>query len=161
MREWDKAIAVLEKASRDFVLDEKLACELADDYIMAGHYAKAMETLKNVLSTWGENPWRLYYQLGYACFQQNDMEKAAHIFNKVLKVNLTMLRPKGLLALVYNMQGNTQMARSLWEKNLHEDPTNPVILINLGLSLEKEGRFRRPLIIIPGPTYLCPTITRS
>jgi tetratricopeptide (TPR) repeat protein len=145
MREWDKAIAVLEKASRDFVLDEKLACELADDYIMAGHYAKAVETLKNVLSTWGENPWRLYYQLGYACFQQNDMEKAAQYFQQSLKSKPDNVAAQGLLALVYNMQGNTQMARSLWEKNLHEDPTNPVILINLGLSLEKEGRFQEAL----------------
>ena len=145
MREWDKAITILEKAKNGFVLDEKMVCELADDYLMAGHYAKAVETLKNVLSTWGENPWRLYYQLGYAYFQQNDLEKAAQYFQQSLKSKPDNIAASGLLALVFNMQGNTQMARSLWEKNLHDDPTNPVLLINLGLSLEKEGRYEEAL----------------
>jgi Tfp pilus assembly protein PilF len=145
MREWDKAIAVLEKARQSFVLDEKMECELADDYLMAGHYGKAVETLKSVLGTWGENPWRLYYQLGYAFLQQNDLEKASQNFQLSIKSKPDNVAAEGLLALVCNMQGNTQMARTLWEKNLHEDPTNPAILINLGLSLEKEGRYEEAL----------------
>ena len=161
MREWDKAVVVLEKAKKTFVLDEKMECELADDYIMAGHYAKAVETLKNVLSAWGENPWRLYYQLGYAFLQQNDLEKASQYLQQSLKSKPDNLAAQGLMALVYNMQGNTQMARSLWEKNLHEDPTNAVILINLGLSLEKEGRcqeaiehYTRAHALMPGDNAL-------
>ena len=161
MREWDKAIAVLEKAQSGFVLDEKMKCELADDYLMAGHYAKAVETLKSVLGTWGENPSSLYYQLGYAYFQQNDLEKAVQYFQQSLKSKPDNVAASGLLALVYNMQGNTQMAKSLWEKNLHEDPTNPVILINLGLSLEKEGRYEEALehynrahVLMPGDNAL-------
>jgi tetratricopeptide (TPR) repeat protein len=144
-REWDKAIAVLEKARQDFVLDAQSESELADDYLTAGHFAKAVEALKGVLSKSDENPWRSYYQLGYAYFQQNDLDNASKNFQLSIKSKPDNPASEGLLALVYNMQGNSLMARTLWEKNLHSDPSNPVIHINLGLSLEKEARFEEAL----------------
>ena len=144
-REWDKAVAVLEKARRDFVLDSQSEGELADDYLMAGHFAKAIEALKDVLSKSEENPWRSYYQLGYAYFQQNDLDNASKNFQLSIKSKSDNPAAEGLLALVYNMQGNSLMARTLWEKNLRADPSNPVIHINLGLSLEKESRFEEAL----------------
>jgi tetratricopeptide (TPR) repeat protein len=145
MKEWDKAIAVMEKAKKRFAFDEKMDYELAEEYLLAGHYAKAIDALTSVIGEWNENPWRIYYQLGYAYMEQNDLDKAKYNFELSLKKYPGNVAARGLLAFVYNMSGNGKQARALWEKNVLDDPSNPALHVNLGLSLEKEGRYDEAL----------------
>jgi tetratricopeptide (TPR) repeat protein len=145
LRDWEKSIKILEKAKTAFVFDTKTEYELAEDYLLAGHYAKAIDALKSILGKWEENPWRLYYQLGYACMELNDLDKAKSFFQQSLKSKPDNIASQGVLALIYSREGKTQEARTLWEKNLGSDPSNPTLHINLGLSLEKEGRFQEAL----------------
>ena len=145
LREWEKSISILEKAKKSFVFDAKMNYELADEYLMAGHYAKAIDAFKNLIGDWNENPWRIYYQLGYAYMEQNDLDKAKYNFEQSMKSKPDNPAAQGLLAFVYHLQGNAEQARNMWEKNLHDDPTNHRLHINIGLSMEKEGRYDEAL----------------
>jgi tetratricopeptide (TPR) repeat protein len=145
LRDWEKCIKVLEKGKGSFVFDAKLDYELAEDYLLAGHYAKAVDALSALIGKWEENPWRLYYQLGHAYLEQNDLDRAKAHFELSLKHKPDNVASQGLLALIYSREGDAKRARTLWEKTLAGDPNNATLHINLGLSLEKEGRYREAL----------------
>jgi tetratricopeptide (TPR) repeat protein len=145
LRDWEKAIKILEKAKGAFVFDAKLDYELAEDYLLAGHSAKAVDALKALIGKWEDNPWRLYYQIGHAYLEQNDLDNAKANFELSLKHKPDNIASQGLLALIYSREGDAKQARTLWEKTLASDPTNATLHVNLGLSLEKEGRLQEAL----------------
>jgi len=138
--QWDKAIHALETASKKLYLEPNTEYELAELYLLAGYYTKAVEALNGLLPKWKQNPWRIYYQIGYSYLELNELEKARNSFELSLK-SKSNVAAQGLLAFVLNRQGNVKEARILWEKNLKNDPSNPTIWINMGLSLEKEGNY--------------------
>ncbi|HEX3020496.1 MAG TPA: tetratricopeptide repeat protein [Chitinispirillaceae bacterium] len=121
-------------------LEPNTEYELAETYLLAGYYIKAADALSALLPKWRENPWRLYYQRGYAYLELNELEKAKASFEMSIK-SKSNVAAQGLLAFVLNRQGNIREARVLWEKNLKNDPSNPTIWINMGLSLEKDGDY--------------------
>lgn len=138
--QWDKAIQTLETASKKLYLEPHTEYELAETYLLAGYYTKAADALNALLPKWRENPWRLHYQIGYAYLESNELQKAKKSFELSIK-SKSNVAAQGLLAFVLNRQGNVREARVLWEKNLQNDPSNPTIWINMGLSLEKEGNY--------------------
>ena len=142
--EWDKAIKCLETAAQKLVLEPQTEYELAEDCLLAGYYGKAVDRFTALIPKWGQNPWRLYYQLGYSYFELENFEKAKECFQKSIN-SKDNTASRGLLAFVYNRQGNVDEARKLWTKNLSDDPNNPVIWINMGLSFEKDGKYSEAL----------------
>jgi tetratricopeptide (TPR) repeat protein len=145
LHEWDKAIKTLEKAKTFFVLDVQTEYELAEDYLLSGNNQKAAEALTVVLGKWDQNPWRIYYQLGYAYMEMKEFDKAKTHLQQSLKKKPDNLAAQGLMAYILNSQGNVTQARAIWEKTLKEDPSNFTLLINMGLSLEKENKFEDAL----------------
>jgi superkiller protein 3 len=145
LHEWDKAIKALEKARTFFVLDAQTEYELAEDYLLSGNNQKAAEGLNVVLGKWDQNPWRIYYQLGYAYMEMKEFDKAKNFLQQSLKKKPDNLAAQGLMAYILNSQGDVAQARSIWEKTLREDPTNFTLLINMGLSMEKENRYEDAL----------------
>ena len=145
LQEWDKAIAVLEKASKSIVLEPQTEYELAESYLLAGYYTKAVERLKELIPRWSGNPWRLYYQIGYAWLEQNNLDMAQQYFERSIKSKYDNVAARGLLAFVLNRKGDVIQARTLWEKNIKDDPSNPTLWINMGLSLEREKRYQEAL----------------
>ncbi|MBN1576753.1 MAG: tetratricopeptide repeat protein [Chitinispirillaceae bacterium] len=145
LQEWNKAIAALETAAKSFVLELQTEYELAETYLLAGRHAKAVERFDALIPKWHENPWRLYYQMGYAWLERNNLEQAQRCFEKSIKSKSDNVAARGLLAFVLNRKGKITEARSLWEKNLRDDPSNPALWINMGLSLEREKRFGEAL----------------
>ena len=145
MQEWDKAIAALEKAAKSFVIEPQTEYELAEDYLFAGYHAKAVERFQKLIPRWTENPWRLYYQMGYAWLEQNNLDQAQACFEKSIKSKHDNVAARGLLAFVLNRKGNTAEAQKLWEKNLQDDPDNPALWINMGLALERDRRYEEAL----------------
>ena len=143
--EWDKSIAALEAAAKRLVLEPQTEYELAETYLLAGYYRKAAERFFALLPKWKQNPWRLYYQLGYAYLEQNELDKAQENFEKSLKSKPDNVASRGLLAFVHNRKGNVGEARKLWERNIKDDPSNPSLWINMGLSLENDGRYEEAL----------------
>ena len=141
MHEWDKAIKALENAKKFFVLELQTEYELAETYLFSGNYQKAIESLNSLLEKWDKNPWRIYYQLGYAYMEIKDFQKAKKYLEISLKKKSDNLAAQGLMAYIYNLEGNSEQARVLWEKTLKEDPNNFVLLVNMGLSYEKEGNY--------------------
>ncbi|MDG5814845.1 tetratricopeptide repeat protein [Chitinispirillales bacterium ANBcel5] len=144
-RELHKAIDVLETAVERFITEARTEYELAETYMMAGFPSKAAATIKNLIPRWRDNPWRLYYQLGYAYLEQNDLVNARKYLERSMNANNRNTAPRSLLAFVLNRMGDIDKARDLWQRNLREDPQNSVLWINMGLSLEKEGRFSEAL----------------
>jgi len=140
MADYTRAIAVLEEAQKRFAIDLPLEHELAETYLQAGLYAKAIMVLKDILTKWKESPWRLYYQLGYAYVKQNDLETAESYLKKSLNERNDNVASRSLLAYIYNERGETKKAYTLWEKTLKEDPSNPALWVNKALLLEKEGK---------------------
>lgn len=140
----DNAIATLETAAKRLYLEPNTEYELAEMYLVAGYYLNAVNALKGLLPKWRQNPWRIYYQIGYAYVELNELENAKINFNLSLK-SKSNVAAQGLLAFVLNRQGNVAEARVLWEKNLKNDPSNPAIWINMGLSLERDGDYRGAL----------------
>lgn len=143
--QWDKAISVLQQARKRYVLSAQSEGELAEALLLAGRYSQAIELYTALLGKWEGNPWRLYYQLGYACLEQNELEKAKNFFERSLKSKSDNVAARGLLAFVHNRLGNRKQARGLWEQNLKDDPTNPVLLINLALMHESSGELLKAL----------------
>jgi tetratricopeptide (TPR) repeat protein len=145
LQEWDKAIAALETAAKKLVLEPQTEYELAELYLLAGYHAKAVEKFQKLIPRWTENPWRLYYQMGYAWLEQNNLNEAQKCFERSIKSKSKNVAARGLLAFVLNRKGNVTEARTLWEKNLNEDPDNPTLRINMGLSLERDKRYAEAL----------------
>lgn len=142
---YDDAIKTLEYAMQHFVLETQTEYELAELYLMGGYFSRAAERFFSLLPKWKQNPWRLYYQMGYAYMEQNELKKAEECFKNSLKSKQDNVAAAGLLAFVENRLGNAQEARALWEKNLKSDPDNPVLWINMGLSFEKDGNYSEAL----------------
>ncbi len=144
-QEYDKAISALETAAKRLVLEPQTEYELAETCLMGGYHKKAVEHYLALIPKWRQNPWRLYYQLGYSYLELNDLDKAEEFFQKSIKSKNDNVGARGLLAFVLNRKGNVGEARKLWEKNLKDDPSNPSLWINMGLSLEKDGRYEEAL----------------
>lgn len=145
LHEWNKAIAALETAAKKLVLEPQTEYELAESYLFAGMYQKAIDRFTSLIPKWGQNSWRLYYQIGYAYLEQNELNKAKEYFEKSLKTKPDNVAARGLLAFVENRLGNVSGARQLWEKNLKDDPNNASLWINMGLSFERDGKFTEAL----------------
>ncbi len=143
--EWDRAIQILERAAKKYELDQQTEHSLADTYCEAGLYTKAILLLQSLLKKWHGNPWRLYYQLGYASVKQHDFNRAEYNLRKSLRAKKENVAARSLLAFVYNERGEMKKARQLWEKTLKDDPNNPALWINMGLLLEKEGKYTRAI----------------
>ncbi len=145
IHDWNKAISALETAAKNLVLEPQTEYELAESYLFAGMYQKAIDRFTSLIPRWGLNPWRLYYQIGYAYLEQNELNKAKEYFEKSLKSKPDNAASRGLLAFVENRLGNFSGARQLWEKNLNDDPNNASLWINMGLSYERDGKFTEAL----------------
>lgn len=145
LHEWDKAIRTLEKAKTFFILDLQTEYELAEDYLFSGDNRKAIDALNDLLGKWDQNPWRIYYQLGYAYMEMKEFSKAKTALAQSLKKKPDNLAAQGVMAYILNQEGDVVQARTIWEKTLKEDPSNSGLLINMGLSLEKDGRYEEAL----------------
>jgi tetratricopeptide (TPR) repeat protein len=145
LHEWNKVIATLEVAVKRFVTDPQTDYELAEAYLTAGFYSKAVERLHLLLARWQQNPWRIYYQLGYAYLEQNDLVNARECLEKSLNGRKDNAASRGLLAFIYNREGDVAQARELWKKNLNDDPSNAVLWVNMGLSYERDGKSEEAL----------------
>ena len=145
MADYTRAVAVLEEAQKKFAIDLPLEKELAETYLQAGLYAKAIVVLKDILIKSEENPWRLYYQLGYASVKQNDLETAESYLKKSMKKKKDNVASRSLLAFIYNERGETKKAYNLWDKTLKQDSDNPALWVNKGLILEKEGKYKKAI----------------
>jgi tetratricopeptide (TPR) repeat protein len=141
LHQYDSAIKTLEYTMQHFVLETQTEYELAELYLMGGYFGKAAERFSALLPKWKQNPWRLYYQMGYSFMEQNELKKAKDCFENSIKSKQDNVAARGLLAFVQNRLGNAEEARLLWEKNLKADPDNPVLWINMGLSFEKDGKY--------------------
>jgi tetratricopeptide (TPR) repeat protein len=141
LQEWSKAIQILESASKRLLIEPQTEYELAETYLFAGYHTKAIEKLIGLVTRWTSNPWRLYYQIGYAYLEQNDLVKAKEYFDRSLKSKPGNLAARGLLAFVFNRLGNVDDARMLWEKTLKDDPSNVAIWVNMGLTFERDGKY--------------------
>ncbi|MBN2035128.1 MAG: tetratricopeptide repeat protein [Chitinispirillaceae bacterium] len=142
---YGKAIAALETAVKKLVVEPQTEYELAETYLVAGSYTKAIERFKALIGKWRKNTWRLYYQLGYAHMEQNDLDKAKECFQKSLNLKKDNVASRGLLAYVYNREGNVEKARELWKKNLDDDPSNAALWVNMGLSFQQDGKYDQAL----------------
>ncbi|MBN1758140.1 MAG: tetratricopeptide repeat protein [Chitinispirillaceae bacterium] len=156
LQEWDKAIASLENAAKKLVLEPQTEYELAESYLLAGYHSKAVERFQKLIPRWNENPWRLYYQMGYAWLEQNNLGEAQKCFERSIKSKSKNVAARGLLAFVLNRKGNVTEARTLWEKNLNDDPDNPTLRINMGLSLERDKRYAEALDYYKKAAQLAP-----
>jgi superkiller protein 3 len=145
LHEWDKAIRTLERSKTFFVLDLQTEYELAEDYLFSGNNRKAVDALNELLGKWDQNPWRIYYQLGYAYMEMKEFAKAKSSLEQSIRRKQDNLAAQGLLAYILNAQGDVAQARTLWEKTLKEDPSNVALLVNMGLSLEKDGKYEEAL----------------
>jgi tetratricopeptide (TPR) repeat protein len=145
MQDWEKAITMLEKARQRFILDNQAIGELAELYMLGGQYTKATDILLVLIDKGADNAWRIYYQLGYAAMELNDLTKAKMYLEKSLKLKSNNVASQGLLAFINNREGNAALARQMWEKNAKDDPNNPTLWINLGLSFEKDGNYNKAL----------------
>ncbi|MFP4241115.1 MAG: tetratricopeptide repeat protein [Chitinispirillaceae bacterium] len=143
--DYEKAISVLQSAASRFDLDYKTEYELAELHLLAGKPGRAVELFKALLPKIKENPWRLYYQIGYAYMEQNDLTMAKRFFEKSLEARRDNPAARGLLAFVLNRMGKTEQARVHWEKNVKDDPDNPVLFTNLALAHETDGRYKQAL----------------
>ena len=145
LHEWGKVIAALETAVAKYVTDPQTDVELAEAYLMAGFYPKAIERFNLLLNRWQQNPWRIYYQLGYAYLEQNDLAAAKACFEKSMNSRKDNPASRGLLAFIYNREGNVAQARELWKKNLDDDPSNAALWVNMGLSYQHDGNYEEAL----------------
>ena len=97
--EWGKSAVLFERAKQRFVLDPLFEYTWAQDYIMAGDYSKAIESFVDVLGRYTDNPWQIYYQIGYSYMQLNDRVKAEQYFLQSISYKEDNPPARGYLAL--------------------------------------------------------------
>ncbi|MCL2688820.1 MAG: tetratricopeptide repeat protein [Chitinispirillia bacterium] len=144
LKDYEKAAAALETAVSRFKPDPRIEYDLAEIYLAAGKPDRAVKIFTALLPRWRENVWRLHYQLGYAYMELNDLPRAKASFERSLSLRDNPAS-RGLLAFVLNRMGQTEQAMTHWQQNVKEDPQNPVIFINLGLSHESKGEYQKAL----------------
>jgi tetratricopeptide (TPR) repeat protein len=142
---WTGAIDALATAAKNYVVAIETQYLLAECYMQAGRYPQAANLLARLASKWPENSWKLYYQAGYASLEQNKLDEARVYLQKSMNLNKNYAPAQGLLAFVYNRQGNSEAARNLWQKTIASDPSNSALWINMGLALEAEGKYSEAL----------------
>jgi tetratricopeptide (TPR) repeat protein len=145
LQNFDKAATALETAAKKYGSDMKLQYELAEAYLSAGSPSKAIGIFTALAPKWKDNVWRLYYQLGYAYNELNDLASAKASFEKSLAAKKDNPAARALLAFVLNRMGEMEKAVGHWEATVKEDGSNATIHINLGLSYETKGQFDRAL----------------
>jgi len=145
LQRWNEAIDALETAAAKYVTRPQTDYELAQTFLQVGFYAKAIGCFIRLLKKWPENQGLLYYQLGYACLEQNDLAQAREYLEQSLKIKGDNVVAKGLLAFVYNREGRVQGARELWQQTAAVDSGNAALWGNLGLSYEKEGNYEEAI----------------
>jgi tetratricopeptide (TPR) repeat protein len=143
-QQWDKAIQIIEKLAQRSPRDPQAQYDLAEVYVLAGHYARGIDVLSTLTSVW-KDPSRVYYQLGYAYLEQNMLDKAKSNLEVSLQRDPQNSAAQGLLAYIFSQKGETDKAKKLWEKNLKSDPDNPVVMTNLGLAAENAGHYEEAL----------------
>ncbi len=143
--QWANAIATLEKARIDGgIKDASLLFDLASLYSTTGHYERAIDLFGMVEKDPGIESYKLQYSWGYAILQQGRLDEALMHLEKSLKSKETP-SALGLVAYIYNKQGNAAKASELWQKNLRDDPDNSVVLVNLGLAQQQSGKLSEAL----------------
>jgi len=143
--ELEGGIRTLEQAGRQGKLGPETQRELAELYLLAGYYGKAIEALTSLDGSAIMEPWRLSYQLGYAYLEQGRLRKAREYFERSLKQSPDNVAAQSLTAFVCNELGDKERARELWTRSVRKDPKNPVLLINVGLAREAEGDYEGAL----------------
>jgi tetratricopeptide (TPR) repeat protein len=145
LQHWNEAIDALETAVGKYVTQPQTDYDLAQTCLQAGFYEKAIGYYTRLLEKWPENQGLLYYQLGYAYLERNDLAQARRCLEQSLKIKGDNVAAKGLLAFVYNREGQVQGARELWRQTAAADSDNAALWGNLGLSYEKEGNYEKAL----------------
>ncbi|MBD3421548.1 MAG: tetratricopeptide repeat protein [Chitinivibrionales bacterium] len=145
IQNYEKAISALEQAGQHLALSVEARQEQAQILLTAGKYVQAERVLLELVADWVENPWRLYYQIGYARMERHDYAGAQEYFEKSIARKQDNPASKSLLAFVLQKLGDSGKARSLWAGSLQDDPDNPVLLVNLGLAHEDAGEFDKAL----------------
>jgi tetratricopeptide (TPR) repeat protein len=145
LQRYDKAVSALEAAAAKFPNDLRARYELAEACLSAGNPAKAARLFIGLLPKWKDDIWRLHYQLGYACMEQNDLTNAKAAFEKSLSAKKNNPAARALLAFVLNRMGETDKAVDQWEKAVTEDGGNSTVHVNLGLSYESKGQYDKAL----------------
>jgi len=142
---FDKAAAALEAAVAKFPNDLQTQYELAEAYLSSGNPAKAVKIFAGLAPKWKTDVWRLYYQLGYAYMEQNELTNAKGAFEKSMAAKKDNPAARALLAFVLNRMGETDKAVDQWEKSVKEDGNNSTVHVNLGLSYESKGQYDKAL----------------
>ncbi|MDR2692998.1 MAG: tetratricopeptide repeat protein [Chitinispirillales bacterium] len=145
MQRYDRAVSVLEAAVAKFPNDLQARYELAEACLSSGNPAKAAKIFAALLPKWKTDVWRLHYQLGYACMEQNELTSAKSAFEKSMAARKDNPAARALLAFVLNRMGETDRAVDQWEKTVTEDGSNSTVHINLGLSYESKGQYDKAL----------------
>jgi len=145
LQRFDKTAAVLEAAVAKFPNDLQMQYELAEAYLSSGSPAKAAKIFAALAPKWKTDVWRLYYQLGYAYMEQNELTSAKAAFEKSMAAKKDNPAARALLAFVLNRMGETDKAVDQWEKTVKEDGNNATVHINLGLSYESKGQYDKAL----------------
>ncbi len=142
---YDKAVSALEAAAAKFPNDLQVQYELAEAYLSSGNPAKAVKIFTGLAPKWKTDVWRLYYQLGYAYMEQNELTSAKASFEKSMAAKKDNPAARALLAFVLNRMGETDKAVDQWERTVTEDGSNSAIHVNLGLSYESKGQYDKAL----------------
>jgi len=142
---FDKAVSALEAAVAKFPNDLQAQYELAEACLSSGNPSKAVKIFTALAPKWKSDVWRLYYQLGYAYMEQNELTSAKGAFEKSMAAKKDNPAARALLAFVLNRMGETDKAVDQWEKTVTEDGNNATVHINLGLSYESKGQYDKAL----------------
>jgi len=145
MGEWEKSAELFEKAKQRYILEPAMEYDWAQDYMMAGNYTKAIESFIAVLGNSSDNPAQIFYQIGYAYMQLNDLIKARSYFEQSLSSKSDNPPARGFLAYIYAQNGDMANARLLWRQNIQDDANNPVLYTNMGISFEQEQKYAEAL----------------
>ena len=115
-------------ASPAFAADNKL--ELAKQDMQAGHYAKALETLRSVVAAEEDN-YEAWFLFGVAQVHEQQDHQAIEAFRHVITLRPKLAEPHNNLAAVYNNLGDTNAAIKELEIALKKRPNYAVAEENL------------------------------
>lgn len=162
-KNFDEAVAILTRFTKNPLLDRQINMELGDLYRRKEDFAKAIPYYSNIINkidTPSDIDWVVYFARGI-CYERNDQwDLAEKDLQESLK--LSPQQPEVLNYLAYSWADhgkNLEQALAMLESALEGAPDDPYIADSVGWALHKNGRTEEAVPYLEGALYYLPDDT--
>ncbi|WP_026376945.1 XrtA/PEP-CTERM system TPR-repeat protein PrsT [Aestuariibacter salexigens] len=138
-KEYDKALDVLERLTRDFFLVPEYVLSKAEIHLKKGDNRKASKQLALLYGLWSDQESKLL-ELSRLQIQANDITNALRSLEKAVELEPESVDSKLEMVRLYLLRGDVQEAKSISDSLMATEPRNKYVQIAAGdIEFEKNN----------------------